>query len=143
VKKLSILVAALALLAVACGSGSSASSNADVRTIKVTMTDNKFSPSTVHVTKGEKITFTFVNHGTVDHEALVGDEMAQDDHEKDMAAGSDDMGGMDHGDSNVLTVKPGKTGTLTHTFDKAGTTLIGCHEKGHYADGMKLTVNVG
>jgi uncharacterized cupredoxin-like copper-binding protein len=140
-KQLRILVAAVALLAVACGSGSSANSNANSRTVKITMTDNKFSPSSVDVTKGEKVTFTFVNHGSADHEALVGDEMAQDNHEKDMA-GSDGMGGMNHGDSDVLTVKPGKTGTLTHTFEASGTTLIGCHEKGHYADGMKLTVNV-
>lgn len=139
-KKLTVLIAALALLGAACGSGSG-DSKAQGRTIRVTMTDNKFSPASVEVTKGETVTFSFVNDGKVDHEALLGDDMAQDTHEKDMAKGGG-MDGMDHGGSDVLTVKPGKTGTLTHTFAATGTTLIGCHEPGHYSSGMKLAVTV-
>ena len=73
------------------------------------------------------------------HALLVGDAKAQTDHEKEM---SNMGGGMNHGSSDVLTVKPGKTASLTHTFDKAGGLLIGCHEKGHYVGGMKLSVNV-
>ncbi len=46
------------------------------------------------------------------------------------------------GDSNAITVKPGKTGSLTYTFDKAGETIIGCHENGHYDAGMKIAVTV-
>jgi hypothetical protein len=35
---------------------------------------------------------------------------------------------MRHGDSdNAVTVRPGKTATLPHTFDRAGTVEIGCH----------------
>lgn len=139
-KKLTVLIVALALLGAACGSGSD-NSNAQGRAIRITMTDNKFSPSSVEVTKGETVTFSFVNDGKVDHEALLGDDTAQKTHEKDMADGGS-MGGMDHGGSDVLSVKPGKTGTLTHTFDATGSTLIGCHEPGHYTSGMKLVVNV-
>lgn len=138
-KKFAVLIAAFALLGAACGSGSDTTARG--RAVRITMTDNKFSPSSVQVTKGETVTFTFVNDGKVDHEALLGDDMAQDAHEKDMAKGSG-MDGMDHGSGDVLTVKPGKTGTLTHTFDSTGGALIGCHEPGHYTSGMKLTVNV-
>ena len=38
--------------------------------------------------------------------------------------------------------EPGKSGDLTYRFDEAGTYEIGCHEPGHYAAGMKITVNV-
>ena len=49
---------------------------------------------------------------------------------------------MDHGGSEMLTVDPGKTATTTHTFDAAGTFLIGCHQPLHYEQGMKITVTV-
>ena len=58
---------------------------------------------------------------------FIGDEMAQSDHEKEM---SSDMGGMHHGDSDAITVGPGKTGTLTHTFKAGVAMLTGCHQPG-------------
>jgi uncharacterized cupredoxin-like copper-binding protein len=51
------------------------------------------------------------------------------------------MDGMHH-DASGTTVAPGQTVTLTHTFTEAGTTMIGCHEPGHYQAGMRLTVRV-
>jgi uncharacterized cupredoxin-like copper-binding protein len=54
------------------------------------------------------------------------------------AMGSNDMGPADEG----ITVQPGKTGRLTHTFDQPGTLEIGCHEPGHYAAGMKVKITV-
>jgi uncharacterized cupredoxin-like copper-binding protein len=138
VKKLTVLIVALVLTLTACGNDTKqADSNA--RVVRVSMRDNRFTPATVTVTKGETVRFEFTNGGTVDHEALVGDAAAQMAHEKDMASG-DSMGGMH--DSDSVTVMPGKTGTLTHTFTTSGDLLIGCHEKGHYMDGMKLTVKV-
>jgi uncharacterized cupredoxin-like copper-binding protein len=47
-----------------------------------------------------------------------------------------------HGDAGIK-VEPGKTGELTHTFRKGESVVIGCHEPGHYAAGMKLAVAVG
>nr|MBA2609447.1 hypothetical protein [Actinomycetota bacterium] len=72
-------------------------------------------------------------------DAFIGDDSAQADHESSMRDG-----GMHHGsgDSDAITVKPGKTGSLSYTFDKAGETLIGCHETGHFAAGMKIAVTV-
>jgi uncharacterized cupredoxin-like copper-binding protein len=46
------------------------------------------------------------------------------------------------GATDGITVDPGKTGELTHTFDRTGTVEIGCHQPGHYAAGMKLAVTV-
>lgn len=45
-------------------------------------------------------------------------------------------------DDDGITVDPGDTGELTHTFDDSDTLLIGRHQPGHYAAGMKLTVDV-
>jgi uncharacterized cupredoxin-like copper-binding protein len=52
------------------------------------------------------------------------------------------MSGMNHHGDADITVDAGKTGTLTHTFGTAGTTLIGCHQPGHYAAGMRIEVHV-
>jgi uncharacterized cupredoxin-like copper-binding protein len=140
-KKLALLAVVLGLVAAACSSSShdmgTMNTNAG-RSVTITMTDNAFEPTTINVAKGETIGFTFVNKGEVDHEAFIGDSAAQDAHEMNMAAAS----GMNHGSDAVMTMKPGKSGTLSHTFETAGQVLIGCHEPGHYPAGMKLTVDV-
>jgi uncharacterized cupredoxin-like copper-binding protein len=46
------------------------------------------------------------------------------------------------GMTDTVEVKPGTTGELTVTFDKAGDVLIGCHQPGHYPAGMRATVTV-
>ena len=133
-------VVALVLLA-ACGSdagstGADAGSSAD-RTIGVEMRDIAYSPTSIDVRVGETVRFNFKNTGQVTHDAFIGDGPAQDAHEKQMREGHD------HGkDANAVSVKPGKSASLTHTFDRAGQVLIGCHEPGHYVGGMKITVNV-
>lgn len=45
-------------------------------------------------------------------------------------------------DADAITVEPGDTGELTHTFDESGEFEIGCHEPGHYEAGMKIDVTV-
>jgi uncharacterized cupredoxin-like copper-binding protein len=128
---------ALALPLVACGGGSSPSVKAD-RTIEMTTRDNKFEPDVASVRRGEKIAFRFRNQGKVNHEAFVGTEAAQQEHESKMK----DMGGMDMHDEGTISVKPGETKTLVHTFPDPGTLLIGCHEPGHWQAGMKVVVTV-
>ncbi len=135
--KVLIAVAALAALFAACG-GSNGNDAAADRTVKVEMRDIAYSIDTLDLTKGETVKFEFTNKGKLDHDAFIGDNEAQADHES-----SKGDGGMHHGgDSNAITVKPGKSGSLSYTFDKAGETLIGCHETGHYDDGMKIAVTV-
>lgn len=145
-RALGALTIATALVVAACGSGEAAKSPTSAKTIEVSMTDNEFTPSSIEVAAGQKVTFRFTNDGKVDHEAIVGTEADQADHESQMAgdgAGSSGMDGMDHGSGpEAVTVMPGKTGTLTQTFAKPGTVLLGCHEPGHYESGMKATIKV-
>jgi uncharacterized cupredoxin-like copper-binding protein len=51
-------------------------------------------------------------------------------------------GGMAHDEPDGISVDPGGSKVLEHTFAAAGTVLIGCHEPGHYAGGMVATVAV-
>ena len=135
-----LLLPALVVLA-GCGSGDGSSDagagqGAD-RTVDVEMRDIAYSPTSVDVRVGETVRFNFKNTGQVEHDAFIGDTAAQDAHEKEMREAHD------HGKTaNALSVKPGKSGSLTHTFDRPGQVIIGCHEPGHYIGGMRITVNV-
>jgi uncharacterized cupredoxin-like copper-binding protein len=133
------LLAGLAPLVAACASGSdSAGNTAGARTVHVNMRDNAYSPDHLAIRRGETVRFVFRNMGKVAHDAVLGNEKAQSDHEMEMSSGS----GMHHGGGDAVTADPGKTAMLTHTFRNGGDLLIGCHELGHYAAGMKLTIDV-
>ena len=140
-KRFAVLAAALALFAAACGGDDDDTSAADgTRTIEIEMMDIEYSPDEIEVAAGETIRFVFDNTGAVAHDAFVGDEDAQADHEDEMG---EDEGGMDHGaDDDGVTVDPGEVGELSYTFDEPGTFLIGCHQPGHYDAGMIVTVDV-
>lgn len=141
--------AAAVLLLAACGdddSGTTAGSG--TRTIEIEMRDIEFSPDEVQVEPGETVRFVFRNNGAIRHDAFIGDEAAQDAHgmemgEADVEDGDMDMSGDGHGDDGGVTVEPGETGELIHTFAEGGSLLIGCHEPGHYEAGMRIMVNVG
>lgn len=138
-----IAVVAFGLLATACGDGATSgdATPETSRTIEIEMQDNRYLPDTIDVADGETVRLVFTNAGAVDHDAYIGDEAAQDDHEAEM---SGEMGGHDMGDDDgsAVTVKPGGSAELTHTFAAGDGVLIGCHEPGHYGSGMRLTVNV-
>jgi uncharacterized cupredoxin-like copper-binding protein len=131
------------VIAGGCGGDSGKDSAADARepsrTIDVTMRDIHYDPAGVEVKAGETVKFVFHNEGDIVHDAFIGDEAAQAAHEKEMR----DSDGGHHGDKDdALTVDPGKTGSLTYTFDKPATLVIGCHQAGHYTAGMKIAVTV-
>jgi uncharacterized cupredoxin-like copper-binding protein len=139
-----VALAGVALLTAACGSKDDKTPESSVSrgatSIDVRMVDVAFEPTTLTVPHGKKVTFRFTNDGKTPHDAFIGGADAQADHEQEMRSGS---GGMHHGEEEAaITVEPGKTGTLKHTFDEAGTVEIGCHQPGHYAGGMKVTVTV-
>jgi uncharacterized cupredoxin-like copper-binding protein len=161
--------AALALIAAACGGddtdneaglGPDAGEPRDAgpRTVEVAMTDNEFSPSQIEVAPDETVRLVFDNEGAVTHDAVVGDEAAQREHEEEMRApdagshGGEATGDMSHGteadgdeaggDEAAITVEPGETGELEHTFAADEEVLIGCHEPGHYEAGMTIDVTV-
>ncbi len=136
----------LAVAVAACGDtdDSSASAGDDARTVEIDMADNAFEPDAIDVTEGETVRFVFTNTGNVAHDAFVGDQAAQDGHAMDMREAEDDDHGGGHGGGNsaAVTVEPGDTGELTHTFDETGSLEIGCHQPGHYESGMKLALDV-
>lgn len=135
------LASALALVTGACGGGDGDAGGAgEAREIEVKMVDIAFEPDTLEVQEGETVRFVFTNEGETRHEAFVGTPEAQAEHGKAMAGkgGHEGHGG---GEGKV-TVDAGEQGTLTYRFDEAGTFEIGCHEPGHFAAGMKITVDV-
>ena len=108
------------------------------------MVDIAFEPDKLQVEAGETVRFVFRNTGEVAHDAFIGDSDAQADHEAEMREADDDGHDGGHGDEpeDAVTVEPGESGELTYTFDDPGTLEIGCHQEGHYADGMKTSIEV-
>jgi uncharacterized cupredoxin-like copper-binding protein len=114
------------------------------RTIKIKANDEmRFLPDALTVQAGETIIFEVTNVGVISHEFIIGDVHIQEEHAKMMKTGGH-HGDMPHSDSStyVLTIAPGETATLTYAFDQPGTLFYGCHVPGHYAAGMKGTINV-
>lgn len=137
----------VSLAAAACGDddgGGASSADRDVRTIEVEMRDIAFAPTAIEVEAGETVRFVFPNTGVVTHEAVLGTADEQGDHadEMDSMGSMDDMDGMDHGGEDAVTVQPGDTGELTHTFGDAGSVQLGCHQPGHFEAGMVLDITV-
>jgi len=139
-----VVFAGVALLAAACGNDTATGTDGsgDVRSIDVDMVDNAFEPAHLEVSKGETVRFEFTNHGQVAHDAFIGDTGAQTDHAAEMPDAQHQGGHGDHGAAGAVTVEPGDSAELTHTFDDAGTIEIGCHQPGHYDAGMKVDVEV-
>jgi uncharacterized cupredoxin-like copper-binding protein len=141
-------------LLLACG-GDGANDEPAARKVAISMTDNAFSDRQMSVEAGETIEFVFTNDGELEHEAVIGDESVQQAHELEMnkpgagvttpqsgAEATPHTHAAGSGAGPTITLAPGDTGSLTHTFDQAGIILIGCHVPGHYADGMMLQVDV-
>jgi uncharacterized cupredoxin-like copper-binding protein len=135
-------------VAVGCGGGAPPTSSpgsplagspaAGVRAIDVKATDAlRFEPAAITVKAGERVRFVVRNTGTVDHEFYVGDQAAQEEHEKEMAGG-----GMMHEDPNGIEVPAGQTRELEMSFDAPAQLLIGCHVLGHWPAGMKASLTV-
>ena len=107
--------------------------------VKVVMQDIKYDQTTLAVKAGETIDFRFTNTGKITHDAFIGDNDAQMEHETEMAQ----MGNMSHtADEAAITVQPGAAGELAYTFTEPGTYEVGCHQPGHYGAGMKIEVTV-
>ena len=142
----------VALAAAACSSGGSSTQPASsanpglssapsaATRIEVKLSDTlKIEPAAMSVPVGQPVTFVVTNTGKTEHEFIVGDEAVQMKHESDMAG----MGGMTTDEPNGIGVKAGETKELTMTFPSAGTTIVACHEAGHYAAGMKAMITIG
>jgi uncharacterized cupredoxin-like copper-binding protein len=138
---LSVLAAiiVLSVATAACGGSGGSGSASPPQTIDITMRDINFVPDQVTVPAGKTVRFVFHNQGNMPHDAFIGDDQAQMAHEQDMRSS---MADMHHDGGNTITVEPAMTGMLTRTLHAGDRLLIGCHQPGHYAAGMKLTVTV-
>lgn len=114
------------------------------RTVVIQMRDNHFEPDTLEVKRGDTVAFRFMNRGTARHDAFIGDAMTQKGHEEQMEMAEEQHHGDGKmgGEEGAITLEPNETGRITHTFDERGETIIGCHQAGHYDDGMAVTVTV-
>lgn len=148
---LSALTMGAAVLA-GCGGGeevtlasprtTAASDDAPVKIIDVVMVDHDFQPSSFRVQEGQEVLFRFRNEGSVTHEAVIGDEAGQKVHGDDLADDGAHSHEPDLHGPAARHVDPGGLAEISYTFDEEGTMLIGCHEPGHWEDGMVATVEV-
>ena len=118
-RRLAVGVVAVALLA-ACGGGGGNAQPAG--SIKVTMTEFTFSPSTISATSG-KVVLYLVNAGTISHDMVIKDSSGASRGRSELVSA---------GDSFVFTVP-----TLA-----AGTYRFICDQPGHEANGMFGTLTV-
>ena len=116
------LAAAVVVVAVlsACGGGGASAQPAG--SIKVTLTEFKFDPSTISAPNG-KVVFYLVNAGTTSHDMIIRDAS------NNRVDGSDLISA---GDTFVFTVNSIPAGTYTYF----------CDQSGHEASGMKGTLTI-
>ena len=115
-KAFAVALVALAMLA-GCGGGSGGAAQ-PAGSIKVTMTEFAFSPSTISVPSG-KVVFFLVNTGTVSHDMIIRDSSGQ----RVSGAASELVSA---GDSFVFTVSNLPAGSYSYF----------CDQLGHEASGM-------
>jgi len=115
------LAAAFVAVAILAGCGGSGSAQ-PAGSIKVTLTEFKFDPSTVSAPSG-KVVFYLVNAGTTSHDMIIRDSS------NNRVDGSELISA---GDSIVFTVNNIPAGTYT----------IFCDQSGHEASGMKGTLTI-
>jgi plastocyanin len=120
-----LLAAVLALTAVVLLAGCGGSTPSQPSgSIKVTMTEFKFDPSTINASSG-KVVFFLVNAGTTSHDLIIRDSSGN----RVSGAASELVSA---GDSFVFTV----------SNIGAGTYAFFCDQPGHEASGMKGTLTV-
>jgi uncharacterized cupredoxin-like copper-binding protein len=125
------------------------------RTIKIMMTDNRFTPENIDVQKGETIRFVMHNDGEFVHEFNIGTAKMHKAHQAEMmlmvehgvlepdkinyAQMKMDMGGgktMEHNDPNSALLEPKKSGEIIWKFDTDAGLEFACNIPGHYESGM-------
>ena len=102
--------------------------------VDITMNDMMlFNPSRIMVKRTETIRFILKNEGKLKHEMVLGTIKELKEH----AAMMQKMPEMEHADSNMASIAPGKTGELVWQFTKAGRFDFACLQPGHIEAGMK------
>ncbi len=137
----------LAVILAACGQNTT--SSGDTRTIEIELRDFAFSPETLTLRAGEKVTLSFKNVGKLEHEFMAGtDPVIGKGYFKDWFAGAEIASSRDHGMDHAgggVRVPPNATRTLTFVVPSHGGAFeFGCFISGHYEFGMRgrLVVDV-
>jgi uncharacterized cupredoxin-like copper-binding protein len=104
------------------------------RTMTISMSDRmRFTPEKLTVRTGETVRFVVRNGGKLMHELVLGTQEELDKHAEEMKKFPD----MEHAEPHMLHVRPGSTGDLVWTFNRAGEFHFACLIPGHYDAGMK------
>lgn len=126
------------------------------RIIEIVMTENRFTPNRISVTKGETVRFVLRNTGEAVHEFNIGTATAHVAHRKEMEAMVEngvlefdrinlgrmtgDKGGeraMMHDDANAKLLEPGESAEIVWTFSADAELEFACNVPGHYESGMR------
>jgi len=127
--RLCLVVSILAL------GGCALTAEAEESAIAVNINHSRFDPTAFEFERGETVRFVIHNADPIDHEFLLGDEVAQDRHERGTHASHGAVPG-------EISVPAGSTRATTYTFTEPGDLIIGCHLPAHYAYGMRADVTV-
>ncbi|MDR9438717.1 MAG: plastocyanin/azurin family copper-binding protein [Halomonas sp.] len=132
------------------GGSQAAVSDADIdRTIRLEAGDMWFNAENLDIAPGDTINFKIVNTGNLEHEFVIGDAKAQQEHREMMQAmrgsghgnggnGGHGMAGGEQGASMPsVTIAPGDTAELVWTAPQNVDGLeYACNIPGHYEAGM-------
>jgi uncharacterized cupredoxin-like copper-binding protein len=116
-------------------SGCALTAEAEESAITVNINHSRFHPAEFEFASGTTVRFIVHNDDPIDHEFLLGDEAAQNRHERGTHASHDAVPG-------EISVPAGSTRSTTYTFGEPGDLIIGCHLPAHYAYGMRANVTV-
>lgn len=109
------------------------------RTVTIEMNDAmRFIPSRLKVKQGETIRFVVKNAGNMEHEFVLGTDEELKKHNELMGKFPE----MEHADTNMIRVDPGKTGEVLWRFTKTGEVGFACLLAGHFDAGMKGAIKV-
>lgn len=104
------------------------------RTVEIRMSDDmRFAPSRIDVRRGETLHLVLRNRGAVLHELVIGTPEELAEHAALMLK----FPGMEHDEPYMAHVKPGQTGEIVWTFNRAGEFDFACLIAGHFQAGMR------
>lgn len=134
-----IAAATAAALLTGCAGGAATATG---RTIDIEMREFSFSPSTIRLAPGERVTFRLKNSGTVEHDFMAGrDPVVGKGYGRDWLAtakaeqdGAHDMGHA--GEGARVAAKRSATMSVLVPAEK-GEFEFGCFVPGHYETGMR------
>jgi uncharacterized cupredoxin-like copper-binding protein len=115
--------------------GCALTAQAEDSAVTVHINHSRFDPAELEFDRGETVRFVVHNDDPIDHEFLLGDEAAQDRHERGTHASHGAVPG-------EISIPAGSTRSTTYTFTEPGELIIGCHLPAHYAYGMRARVTV-